>query len=90
MRRVAQLLGQAAEDVVQVADEVDLGDEVLVDLRRDAVDADDLLVAPRVPVRRRVLDEVVADGDHHVGVVEARERVVARLQADGAERVRVL
>ena len=39
---------------------------------------------------RRVLDEVVADGDHHVGVLEAGQRVVARLQADGAERVRVL
>ena len=62
-RRVPQLLGQAAEDVVEVADEVDLGDEVLVDLGRDAVDADDLLVALRVPVRRRVLDEVVADRD---------------------------
>ena len=54
------------------------------------VDADDRLVALRVPVRRRVLDEVVADGDHHVGVLEAGQRVVARLQADGAERVRVL
>ena len=39
---------------------------------------------------RRVLDEVVADRDHDVGVLEARERVVARLQADGAERARVL
>ena len=44
----------------------------------------------RVPVRGRVLDEVVADGDHHVGVLEAGQRVVARLQPDGAERVRVL
>ena len=78
------------EDVVEVADQVDLGDEVLVDLGRDGVDADDPLVASRVPVRRRVLDEVVADGDHDVGVLEAGQRVVARLQADGAERVRVL
>ena len=56
----------------------------------DGVDADDLLVALGVPVLGRVLDEVVADGDHDVGVLEARQRVVARLQADGAERVRVL
>ena len=41
-------------------------------------------------LRRRVLDEVVADGDHDVGVLEAGQRVVARLQADRAERVRVL
>ena len=27
----------------------------------------------------RVLDEVVAGRDHHVGVLEARQRVVARL-----------
>jgi hypothetical protein len=44
VRRVAQLLGQAGEDVVEVADEVDLGLEVLVDLGRGRVDADDLLV----------------------------------------------
>jgi hypothetical protein len=36
-----------------------------------------------------VLDEVVADRDHDVGVLEARHRVVARLQADGAERLGV-
>ena len=51
---------------------------------------DDLLVAPRVPVLGRVLDEVVTDGDHEVCLVEARHLVVARLQADRAERVRVL
>ena len=54
------------------------------------VDDDDLLVAPRVPVRGRVLDEVVADGDDHVGVLEAGHRVVARLQPDGAERLGVV
>ena len=37
-----------------------------------------------------MLDEVVADGDDHVGVLEARERIVARLKADRAERARVL
>src|SRR3954467_8092111 len=84
-----QLLREPAEDVVEVADEVDLGDEVLVDLRRDAVDADDRLVAARVPVARRVLDQVIADGDHHVGLLEAGQRVVARLQADRTERLRI-
>ena len=44
----------------------------------------------RVPVLRRVLDEVVADGDDHVGVLEAGHRVVAVVQADGAQRARVL
>ena len=56
----------------------------------DGVDADDLLVALRVPVLGRVLDEVVADREHHVGLLEAGHRVVARLQADGAERARVV
>ena len=66
------------------------GHEVLVDLGGDRVDADDRLVAARVPVRGRVLDEVVAHGDDDIGVLEAGERVVARLQPDGAERARVL
>ena len=48
------------------------------------------LVALRVPVLRRVLDEVVADREHHVGLVEAGHRVVAGLQADRAERLRVV
>ena len=90
VRRVAQLLGQAGEDVVEVADQVALGHEVLVDLDRGGVDADDLLVLLGVPVLRGVLDEVVADRDHDVGVLEARERVVARLQPDRPERARVL
>ena len=50
---------------------------------------DDPLVALGVPVLGRVLDEVVADREHDVGVLEARHRVVARLEADGAERARV-
>ena len=61
VRDVAALLGQAAEHVVDVADELDLGLEVRVDLGRDGVDEDDRLVALGVPVLRRVLDEVVAD-----------------------------
>ena len=53
------------------------------------VDADDRLVASRVPVLGRVLDEVEADREHEVGVLEAGHVVVVRLQADGAERLRV-
>ena len=52
--------------------------------------ADDRLVALRVPVDRRVLDEVVADRDDDVGVLEAGQLVVARLHADGAAPVRVV
>ena len=90
VRHVPALLGQPGEHVVDVADQLDLGDEVLVDLGRQRVDADDLLVAARVPVLGRVLDQVVADRDHHVGLVEAGHRVVARLQPDRAERLRVV
>ena len=89
VRDVAALLGQPREHVVDVADQLDLGREVLVDLGRLGVDDDDLLVAPRVPVRGGVLDEVVADGDDHVGVLEAGHGVVARVQPDGAQRLGV-
>ena len=89
MRDVPRLLGQARQHVVDVADQLDLGREERVDLRRDRVDDDDLLVALGVPVRGRVLDEVVADREHDVGVLEPGEGVVARGQADGAERPRV-
>ena len=81
---------QAGQHVGDVADQLDVGDEVLVDLGGDAVDHDDLLVAARVPVLGRVLDQVVADRDHQVGVVEAGHLVVAGLEADRAERLRVL
>ena len=40
----------------------------------------------RVPRRRRVLDQVVADADHEIRPVEAGHDVVARLQADGHQR----
>ena len=88
MRHVPALLAEPGEHVVDVADQLDLGDEVLVDLGRHRVDADDLLVALRVPVLGRVLDQVVADRQHQVGLVEAGHAVVARLQADRAERLR--
>ena len=55
------------EDAGEVADELDLGDEVGVDLRRHRVDADDALPPVRVPGGGRPLDHVVADADHEVG-----------------------
>ncbi len=84
---VPALLGQARERVVDVADQLDLGHEVLVNLGRQRVDADDLLVPARVPVLGRVLDQVVADGQHHVRLVEAGHGVVAGLEPNGAERL---
>ena len=84
------LLAEPGEDVVDVPDQLDLGDEVRVRLGRDRVDADDRLVAVRVPVLGRVLDEVVADREHHVGLAEAGHLVVARLEADRAERLVVV
>jgi hypothetical protein len=90
LHTVPELVGQAQEDVGEVADQVDRGDEVPVDVGRHRVDADDPLVAVRVPVGRRVLDQVVADRDDDVGRLEAGQRVVARLQSHRAERARVL
>ena len=66
--------------------ELDLGLVGGIDLGRLRVDVDDPLAAVRVPRRRRVLDEVVADADDEVGAVEAGEDVVARLQPDGHQR----
>ena len=77
VRHVPALLSEPGEDVVDVADQLDLGDEVVVDLRGEAVDADDRLVPAAVPVVGRVLDEVVADRDHEVGHLEAGHLVVA-------------
>ena len=77
VRHVAALLRQAAEHVVQIADQLDLGGVERVDLRRRGVDHDDLLVALGVPVLGRVLDQVVADRQHDVGVLEPGHRVVA-------------
>ena len=74
--------GQAGEHVGYIADQLHLGNEELVNLGVDAVDHDDLLVAARVPVLRRVLDQVVADRDHQVRVLEPGHLVVAGLQTD--------
>jgi hypothetical protein len=59
---------------------------VLVDLGGDRVDAHDRLVLVRVPVPRGVLDQVVADRDHQIGLVEPGHAVVARLQTHRSER----
>ncbi len=76
--------------MAQVADELEPRDVRRVDLRADRVDHDDHLVAVGVPVLRRLLDEVVADRDHEVGVGEAGELVVGVVDADRAERELVL
>ena len=73
-----------------VADQLDVGHEVGVDLGRHAVDDDDLLVAVGVPVLGGVLDQVIADRDDEVGVLEAGHLVVTCLQADRPDRARVL
>ena len=83
------LLAQAGQDVVQVADQLDLGHEVGVDLGREGVDADDRLVAVRVPVLRRMLHEVVADRDHQIRDLEPGHPVVARLEPDRTKRLGV-
>ena len=80
--RREQLLQRAAD----VADQLDLGLVRGVDLGRLGVDVDDPLRAVRVPARRRVFHEVVADADDEVRAVEAREDVVAGLEAHGHQR----
>ena len=81
--RVSAMPRSAVADVAQHADRDDV---VLVHLGRQRVDVDDDLVAVRVPHVGVVLDHVVADADHHVGLLEREPRQVARLQADRAQR----
>ena len=50
---------------------------------------DDGLLRPAVPEGGRVLDQVVADRDDHVGLAQRRDDVVLALEADGEEAVRV-
>ena len=52
----------------QVADHLDLDAVVLVDLGWDEVDVDDALVGTGIPEPGVVLDHVVAEGDHEVGL----------------------
>ena len=54
-------------DAGEVADQLDLGQVVGVDLGRQGVDVDDPHVAVGVPRRRRLLDQVVADADDQIG-----------------------
>ena len=77
---------EPAERPADVADELDLRLVERVDLSRLGVDVDDPLVPVRVPASRCVFHQVIPDRHHDVGPVEAREHVVARLQADGHER----
>ena len=79
-------LEQPAQRPIDVADQLDLGPVRRVDLGGLRVDMDDRLAAIRVPRRRGVLDEVVADADDEVRPVEAGQHVVARLEPDGHER----
>ena len=61
-------------------------DVMRVDLGRQRVDVNDRLVAIRIPHVRVILDHVVADADHDVGLVERKPRQVAGLEADGSQR----
>ena len=77
---------EPAERAVDVADQLDLGPVLGVDLGRLGVDVDDPLAAVGVPAGRRVLDEVVADADHEIRPVEPGQDVVAGLEPDGHQR----
>ncbi len=79
-------LEQPAQGPIDIADELDLGPVRGVDLGGLRIDMDDPLAAVRVPRRRGVFDEVVADADDEVGPVEARQDVIARLEPDRHER----
>ena len=77
---------QPPERAVDVADQLDLGLVDGIDLGRLGVDVDDPLASVRVPARRRVLDQVVADRHDEIGAVEAGQHVIAGLEPDGHQR----
>src|SRR5918995_946741 len=80
-RIVATLLAQSGESMVHVAHQLHVRDEVIVDLGRQGIYADNLLIAPGVPVAGGMLDEVVANRDHQISLLETGHLVVAGLQA---------
>ena len=82
--------GQGQEREPDVSDQLDVCDEVVVDLGRRGVDAENPLVTSRVPVLGRVLNQVVANRQHEVGVGEPGHLVVARLEPDSAEGTRIV
>src|SRR6185369_2590825 len=64
-------LEELLERDADVADQLDLRLVLRVDLGGLGIDVDDPLLAIGVPAARRVLDEVVADGDDEVRAIEA-------------------
>ena len=78
---------QLQERAGDVADHFDVRVVILVDLRFDEVDVDDLLVEAPVPDVGRILDDVVPDGDDQVGAVDAAVDVVPPVDAGRIEAV---
>src|SRR5437867_1228725 len=76
--RRADSLPQGLQRFADFADYLDLGEVVGGDLRRKRIDVDNPPVPPRIPRTRVVLDEVIADADHQVGVIESRDLVIPR------------
>ena len=83
------LLVDLPERIGDVALNVDLDLIVAVHLGRPEVDMDDGLFHAAVPESRRVLDQVVADRDDHVGLAQCGDDVVLALEAHGEEAVLV-
>ena len=61
-----------------------------VDLGREAVDVDDLLVAVGIDANRIEFLELVADRHDRIRLVESEVHVVVAHEADGAQRLRVV
>ena len=78
------------ERVGQVTHHLDVDGVALVDLGGQEVHVDDRLVAIGVPQARVVLDHVVAERDHEVGLLDGPYRMVAGLQADGEQAALVV
>ena len=87
---VAQQVAELFDRRGEVADQLDLGHVVGVDVGRDRVDADDAQVAVGVPRRRRPFDQVVTHADDQVGAPEEPGRVVLGVQPRGEQEMLVV
>ena len=72
----------------EIADDLDLDAVMIIDLRGNEVGMHDLLLFVRVPLLGVVLDHVVAEGDHEVGLLH-EDRGIVGLGAE-ADRVDAL
>ena len=62
--------------MTEISQQAHLHDVMLVHLGRRRIDVHDAFVAARIPEAGGVLDEIIADGDNHIGLFHHHRRVI--------------